>query len=122
MWDDVAMPYGLDAVVDTIANGEAIYVTDGSYNRKVRKDLCSAGWLIYSTKREKIVMSVTFCEGSSDAAGSYRGELLGLLAIHAFIVAAEEFYGIGPGKRGVVACDNLSGLNKAKVRRKKVKP
>lgn len=55
-------------------------------------------------------------------AGSYRGELLGLLAVHMFVHAVGEFYDVCPGPRGLVACDNLGGLNKSKERRKKIPP
>jgi hypothetical protein len=61
----------------------------------------------------------SFCEVNA-AAGSYRGELLGLLVIHVFVLTVCEFYGCNEGSRGLVACDNLGGLNKSKERRKKI--
>ena len=54
-------------------------------------------------------------------AGSYRGELLGLFAIHLWLAAVEEFYRLEEGPRGLFACDNLGALNKAQLRRKKIK-
>ena len=121
MWDHVHLPYGLEPVIEVAKAGEAIFVTDGSYNRTVRKDVCSAGWVIYSERRKKVVMESSFCETSSSA-GSYRGKLLGLLAIHVFIAAVQHFYDLPSTPRGKVACDNLGGLNKARQRRKKVPP
>lgn len=53
-------------------------------------------------------------------AGSYRGELLGLLAIHTFILAVETFYLPSSAHRGLVVCDNLGALNKAQEKRKKI--
>ena len=96
-------------------------MTDGSYNRPLRKDPSSAGWLVYSQQRKKIVLKSSFSEVSSGAS-SYRGKLLGLLAIHAFIIAVETYYTLDKGPRGKVACDNLEGLKKARDRRKKVPP
>jgi hypothetical protein len=43
MWDHIYMPYGFDAVIDSVLAGSAIYVTDGSYNRSMRPDLNGAG-------------------------------------------------------------------------------
>ena len=93
MWDHVRLPYGLGSVVEAVKAGEAVFVTDGSYNRTVRKDVCSAGWVIYSERRKKVVMECSFCETSFPST-----------------------------PRGKVACDNLGGLNKARQRRKKVPP
>jgi hypothetical protein len=119
MWEDCHMPYGFDAVVDAIFSGEAIYVTDGSYNRPLRSDLDGAGWLIYCPTRKRVVLTCSFCE-CSKYAGSYRGELLGLLAIHLFLLAITEFYDFQLPSLGIIACDNLGGLNKSKERRRKV--
>lgn len=48
--------------------------------------------------------------------------MLGLLAVHLLILAVEEFYDLTAGPRGLVACDNLGGLNKSKQRRRKISP
>lgn len=48
--------------------------------------------------------------------------MLGLLAVHLLILAVEEFYELTAGPRGLVACDNLGGLNKSKQRRQKISP
>jgi hypothetical protein len=119
MWEDRHMPYGFDAVVDAVFSGKAIYVTDGSYNRPLRDDLDGAGWLIYCPTRKRVVFTCSFCETSKHA-GSYRGELLGLLAIHVFLLAITDFYDLQTTSLGTIACDNLGGLNKSKERRRKV--
>jgi hypothetical protein len=119
MWDQIHTPHGLDAVVDAVASGSAVYVTDGSYSRKIRSDIDGAGWVIYCKTRKKIVLKGSFYEWC-DKAGSYRGELVGLLAVHMLIMAVEEFYDLAEGPRGLVACDNLGGLNKSKERRRKI--
>ena len=118
MWDELYLPFGIEAVIEAVQSGEAIYVTDGSYNRQLRKDLSSAGWLVYSQGRKKMVMKSSFSEVSSSAS-AYRGELLGLLAIHVFVTAAEQYFNLTPGPRGTIACDNLEALKQARARRKK---
>jgi hypothetical protein len=93
---------GIDALVDAIADGTAILVTDGSYSRKVRSDIDGAGWMIYCSALKKVVLKGTTFETCTKA-GSYCGELLGLLAIHLLALAVEEFYGLESGPRGLVA-------------------
>jgi hypothetical protein len=120
MWDHINLPYGLLPVVDSIASGNAVLVTDGSYNRVARPDIDGAGWLVYCREQRRVILTDSMFEISRNA-GSYRGELLGLLAIHVFIVGVCEFFRIDSGDLGLVACDNLGGLNKAKLRRKKIR-
>jgi hypothetical protein len=78
-----------------------------------------AGWVVYCKKRKKIVLKGSFYEWNGTA-GSYRGELVGLLSVHLLILAVEQFYDLPEGQRGLVACDNLGGLNKSKERRRKI--
>jgi hypothetical protein len=68
--------------------------------------------LIYCTAKKKVVFKGSFYEWC-DKAGSYRGKLLGLLAVHLLILAVEKFYGLEGGNRGLIACNNLGGLKKS---------
>ena len=54
--------------------------------------ICRVGWVIYCTSCEKIMYGKFF--KLSAHAGSYRAELLGLLAIHILVVAVKQFYNI----------------------------
>ena len=119
MWEDLYVPGGWEAVVESIADGSAIFVTDGSYNRSVRSDLSSSGWLLYCARRQKILLTCSFYEVTKKA-GSYRGELMGLASIHVFIAAIEEYYSIAISEDSTIACDNLGALQRSQERRKKV--
>eukprot|EP00956_Cyclotella_meneghiniana_P033717 scaffold98469_cov63-Cyclotella_meneghiniana.AAC.14 len=119
MWDSIYTPLGIDAVVEAVASGSAVYVTDGSYSRKTRSDIDGAGWVIYCKIKKKMVLKGSFYEWC-DKSGSYRGELVGLLSVHLLILAVEQFYDLPEGPRGLVGCDNLGGLNKSKERRRKI--
>eukprot|EP00956_Cyclotella_meneghiniana_P007581 scaffold10213_cov100-Cyclotella_meneghiniana.AAC.2 len=121
MWDQLNCPLGIDVVFEALAMGTAILVTDGSYNRKVDSRVCGAGWVVHCTKLNKTVLEGLFYY-VGEGAGSYRGELLGLLAIHVFLSRLESFYGFEGGHSAQIACDNLSGLFKSKERRKKIPP
>ena len=48
----------------------------------------------------------------SSSASSYRGELLGLAALHYLLGYLQEYYKIGE-VRGKICCDNVSALGKA---------
>jgi len=98
-------------VVGAIQNGTAIWVTDGLYNRTLVPHISGAGWLIYCTDcKHKLCGS--FSEYSHKA-GSYRGELLGLLVIHILLAALEEYYKILPSS-GKICCNNEGVLYKSK--------
>jgi hypothetical protein len=66
-----------------------------------------------------VVFKGSFYEWCGNA-GSYRGELLGLLAVHLVVLAVEQFYDLLAGPCGLTTCDNLGGINKSQERRKKI--
>ncbi len=62
-------------------------MTDGSYIKEHYPDLCSAAFVLDCTKgRGRLVGA--FAEASA-AANAYRGELLGLMAVHLLLLAVE---------------------------------
>ena len=101
-------------VLDAMVSGTAIWVTDGSYNKDTAPLVSGAGWLIYCRKTKDRLMGSFF--ECSPKAGSYRGELLGLLALHTLIAALVEYYQL-PACVDKICCDNITALNKSKVRR-----
>ena len=118
MWSNVRNEGpNLRWVVRAISNGTAVWVTDGSYNRSVAPYTSGAGWLVYCTAT-KLKMSGHFYERSQKA-GSYRAELLGLLAIHILLAALEEYYKIPPST-GKICCDNQGALYKSKEVRRRI--
>ncbi len=65
-------------------------VTDGSYIRKRYPDLCSTTFVLECTKgRGRMIRS--FSE-SSQVANAYRGELLGLMAIHLILLSVDRIH------------------------------
>ena len=86
MWTDIVNEGGdLDWVVTALRNGTGIWVTDGSYNKKMAQFVSGAGWVFYYTTAKKKLYRSFF--ERSPKAGSYRGELLGLLASHTLAAA-----------------------------------
>ena len=107
MWKDLRMGQSAAWVADCLRDGNLVCVTDGSYMKKHAKDVCSAGWILACrvTKRQ---IGGTFVE-ISPSADSYRGELLGMLAIRLFLLAVEEYYG-AVTEGNDVCCDSKSAL------------
>ena len=107
MWDNLVLADELDWLGEAIQSGSLMAVTDGSYKKDVRSDICGAGWVIFCTNTGKWV-SGSFAERSSSA-NSYRGELLGMLAINLFLLAYEEYHNVH-GAVHDVFCDNKGAV------------
>ena len=93
-------------------------MTDGSYDRNRAPNISGAGWVICCLSTKKIFRA-SFFEVSPDAS-SYRGELLGLLALHVFISAIVAFYELDE-VHAKVCCDNIAALRQSSRRRSRVK-
>ncbi len=84
---------------NTLVNGNLIGVTDGSYDRIKAQMVSGAGWVLTCMASHRTLRG-SFYE-ISPKAGSYRGELLGLVAIHTFILAIAKFYSLVTTSDGV---------------------
>ena len=82
----------MEWIIEAMRNGTAIWVTDGLYNKIITPTVGGAEWLLYCIAEKQKLYEKLFEQ--SARAGSYRGELLGLLAIHTLCAALEEFYKI----------------------------
>ena len=88
MWDSLRL-YGNEGwVKGSIERSSLICVTDGSYIKEMLPDLCSAAFILECTEGTGRIVG-SFPE-SSRVANAYRGELLGLMAIHLILLAANK--------------------------------
>jgi hypothetical protein len=104
---------------DALVNGTLIGVTDGSYDRIKAQMISRAGLVLTCTACHRTLRG-SFYE-ISPRAGSYRGELLGLVAIHTLILAIAKFYSLLMVS-AKICCDNMSALNQSSKSRKQVSP
>jgi hypothetical protein len=82
-------------------------------------DVSSAGWTVFDPKTTSHIKGCFFEVSGEAAAGSYRGELLGLTALHLVACAMKELYG-EPDDRNLMICDNESALNRAAEFRRRI--
>ena len=84
LWDNVNMVGTNTWIAEAITDYSLLAVTDGSFMRKQYPDMCTCAF----------ILECTHCKGKlvgrfpeqSKAAGSYRGELLGLLSIQLILL------------------------------------
>ena len=122
MWDsfhlDDPSSADLSWLVNAVRNNTAVWVTDGSFDRKRAPTVSGAGWIVHCTSTGRR-LSCSFYE-HSPAASSYRGELLGLCAIHLFLRALCTFYEL-PQCHTSIYCDNKGALQQSSWQRRRVK-
>ena len=91
MWEHVEDEgQDLTWLLEALKNGSAVMVTDGSFDRKREPLISGAGWEITCRKARKFLKGSFF--EISNSASAYRGEVLGLLALHTLIFALAQFH------------------------------
>eukprot|EP00956_Cyclotella_meneghiniana_P009811 scaffold13589_cov49-Cyclotella_meneghiniana.AAC.3 len=88
IWDSLRLLGEDDWIVDSIREGTCIAVTDGSYIREIFGEMCSAAFVLECTRGKGRILG-SFPEQSQRAC-AYRGELLGLMAIHLILLAVDK--------------------------------
>ena len=99
----------LDWIQNAIRNGTLMAVSDGSYIKELYPEVCSAAMIMECRQSKKrIILSLA---ETCLRANAYRGELIGLLAIHLLLLA---FNKVWPNQEGAVHIfsDCLGALRK----------
>ena len=119
MWEVInGQSDNLSWLAKALCQGTSIWTTDGSYDCKRAPRVSGAGWIVCDKATRKVLRGNFY--KISRSASSYRGELLGLLALHTLALAVVEFYGIEQAT-GVMRCDNDPALAKSKSNRRRVR-
>jgi hypothetical protein len=84
--------------------GSLVIIHGGSYMKEVSPDLCSAAIMIYCTSTSSLC-KCTIAEKTASA-GSYRGEILGVILAQLFLHAVVQGR-MGPYPVAAIDCDNL---------------
>ena len=105
----IQIPSDMQGFTQALYRSEAIGVSDGSY--KDKWDLCSAGWIVWTTKSE--FKGGGTIPGPDGASGSYRGELGGLLGLSIILHIMEQLFPPPPSYSIRLGCDGLSAITRA---------
>ncbi len=91
MWDYVS-DKELDPLwlKEALEKWTAILATDGSYSRTRGAHISGAGWVIACQKTQKVLKGLFFKKSRDPS--PYRGELLGLVALHLIILHIRKYY------------------------------
>ena len=82
------MPGGESWIHESIADDSLVAVGDESYIREIYPNLCSAAFVMECSKGQGRIVG-SFSEALL-VANAYRGELLGLLAIHLILLSINK--------------------------------
>ena len=102
-----------------LAKGTAMLAADGSYNAPKSTEIYRAGWIICCKQTGKCITGWAY--ERSITAGSYRGELLGLKAVHALTATAYNFFKLDKAS-GTLIGDSKSALWQAKRTMRRIQP
>jgi hypothetical protein len=88
LWNNLLISGGVAWLQDAIKEGTFVAVTDGLYTRKLYPNLCSTAFMLECTKGQGQMIG-SFSK-SLMVANVYRGELLGLMAIHLILLSINK--------------------------------
>jgi hypothetical protein len=109
IWEHLKIIGGTDWISQAISENSLLAVTDGSYIKEHYPNLCSAAFILECTQgRGRLVGA--FAEASV-AANAYRGELLGLMAVHLLLLAVETTSPVLRGRSSIYS-DFLGALGR----------
>jgi hypothetical protein len=90
LWEHMSVSSGVAWLDKSISEGTLVTVTDGSYIRELFPNLCSAAFVLECSKGRGRVVGL-FSEALL-VANAYRGELLGLMAIHLILLSINKIH------------------------------
>ena len=118
MWTNISNEgSGLSWVIKSTTKGTSVWVTDGSYMKEIASTISGDGWILLCLQ-SGFRLCTSFAECTSSA-GSYRGELIGRLAIHTMCAAIEDYYPLTAAPV-VICCDNQGDIFKSNQTRRRI--
>jgi hypothetical protein len=109
LWEHMTIKGGTEWIAHAITARSLVAVTDGSYTRQVYPHLCSAAFVLECSHGRGRLIGL-FKEALK-VANAYRGELLGLMAIHLILVSVNRVNKSLSGSTKVVS-DCLGALQR----------
>jgi hypothetical protein len=88
LWEYMSIKEGTDWIAQAIMAGSLVAITDRSYIRQIYPQLCLAAFVLECAHgRGRLIGSF---KEASKAANAYRGESLGLMAIHLILISMNQ--------------------------------
>ncbi len=109
LWENISLSGGTEWIHQSIHDRSSLAVTDGSYIGELHPQLCSAAFVLECRKGRGRVTG-SFSE-SLAMANAYRGELLGLMAIHLLLLSVNKIHPNLEGSVEIIS-DCLGALNR----------
>jgi hypothetical protein len=94
LWDNLVIAGDIEWIADAIRENTLVAVTDGSYMED-RYHFLNSATFIFECSRGRGKLMGSFIEYTPDAC-AYRGELLGLMAIHLILLGINDFLKVLP--------------------------
>jgi hypothetical protein len=88
LWDHLTITGGEFWIYQSITNGTLVAVTDGSFMQELYPNLCLAAFVLECSKGQGSIYGA-FTKATR-VVNAYRGELLGLLAIHLILLSVNK--------------------------------
>ncbi len=109
MWENLTIQGDVLWLADAIADNSLVLVTNGSYMKEIYPHINSAAF-VFECSKDRDCLWGSFVEHTLDA-GSYWGELLGLMAIHLILRGVNV---VSPNLREsvLILANCLGALNK----------
>ncbi len=101
MWEHLSLEGGSDWLPAAIQDNSLVAVADASYIRQMYPDLCATAFVLECKKGQGRIIG-SFSE-ESIAANAYRGELLGIMAVHLILVSVNRLNSLLAGSVEVVS-------------------
>ena len=90
LWEHLQVTGGTSWIHGSITNRSLVAVTDGSYIREIYPNLCSAVFVLECSKGQGQIVGAVL--EALLVANTYRGELLGLMAIHLILLSMNKMH------------------------------
>jgi hypothetical protein len=109
LWEHLQVMGGVSWLCESISDSSLVAVMDGSYIRELFPNVCLAAFVLECSKGQGLIVGM-FSEALM-VANAYRGELLGLMAIHLILLSVNKLHS-NLAKKVEIVSDCLGALKR----------
>ena len=105
---DVKTSVDIDEIVDDIANGTAVGVSDGSF----KEEFGTTSWVIENASGTQRIMGNVLVPGFASDQSAYRSEIAGIYGLVMVTEAIKRLWGLEQGEI-TIECDGINALHES---------